>query len=160
MAILRHEDLWTCDPPLAVPQPTDSCLIFVYYIKGQRFDLAEDRGKQQVSVLTSIGKAGYINVLEVRMTGQGAGISLLACICRYVQCNTGPALRSVAQEFPNWPLFITGHSMGGKPILCCSTQIFDASLSSSSRTLSSIYLQAHPSDLVRGHIPGVRLSKV
>ena len=31
----------------------------------------------------------------------------------YVQCNTAPALEALARELPGWPLFITGHSMGG-----------------------------------------------
>ena len=35
-------------------------------------------------------------------------------MCSYIQCNTGPALEKIAIEFPGWPLFITGHSMGGE----------------------------------------------
>ena len=38
---------------------------------------------------------------------------------RYVQCNTAPAFESLAKSHPGWPVFITGHSMGGDRRCAC-----------------------------------------
>ncbi len=31
----------------------------------------------------------------------------------FVHCNTAEALEAAAQQFPGWPVLVTGHSYGG-----------------------------------------------
>ncbi len=31
----------------------------------------------------------------------------------YIHCTTGETLERAAEQFPGWPLLITGHSLGG-----------------------------------------------
>lgn len=38
----------------------------------------------------------------------------------YVHSNTVHALEAAGRDFPDWPLFLTGHSMGGAPANSCS----------------------------------------
>ena len=40
----------------------------------------------------------------------GAGMMAAAT---YVHSNTAEALAAAGRDFPGWPLFLTGHSMGG-----------------------------------------------
>ena len=35
----------------------------------------------------------------------------------FVHCNTVNALQAAAQQFPGWPVLVTGHSYGGRAIL-------------------------------------------
>lgn len=35
----------------------------------------------------------------------------------FVHCNTSEALAEAARRFPGWPLLLTGHSMGGAPLI-------------------------------------------
>lgn len=38
----------------------------------------------------------------------------------YVHSNTVHALEAAGRDFPDWPLFLTGHSMGGAPANICN----------------------------------------
>ena len=35
----------------------------------------------------------------------------------FVHCNTVDALQAAAQQFPSWPVLVTGHSYGGRATL-------------------------------------------
>jgi alpha-beta hydrolase superfamily lysophospholipase len=37
----------------------------------------------------------------------------LLSAAQYVYANTLPALQRAAADYPGWPLFVTGHSLGG-----------------------------------------------
>ena len=37
----------------------------------------------------------------------------------FVHCNAAAALEKAGQQFQGWPLFVTGHSLGGQPMEGC-----------------------------------------
>ncbi|KAK9824447.1 hypothetical protein WJX72_010311 [[Myrmecia] bisecta] len=54
------------------------------------------------------------NPMEVCLVGvQGRVHPGMMAAATYVHCNTAQALEAAARNFPGWPLFLTGHSMGG-----------------------------------------------
>jgi alpha-beta hydrolase superfamily lysophospholipase len=59
-----------------------------------------------------------VEVHAVHTTALCHGTAGMMAAATYVHSNTAGALAAAGRDFPGWPLFLTGHSMGGaRPII-------------------------------------------
>ena len=62
-------------------------------------------------------RCGTLHSVQLQSLGgsrEGALAAGMMAAATYVHSNTAGALTAAGRDFPGWPLFLTGHSMGGE----------------------------------------------